>query len=338
MPDSLSTEAERKVQRTVRIGAAAAALLLVALLLAAHYYFITLPNRSEAGARTAVLKLRPAGISASAGAPFRVAAAYRVTSSDARFGGISGVAIDGNDLVAISDSGVVVRFPKPGAATASLPARIAELPAGPGPAGFKSGRDSEAIARDPAGRGWWVAFERRDEVWLYDEGFRRPLRRLVLSGQPLLHNRGMEGLVAEGRQLHLFPEAGGAMLAAEAGEARRVPLHGIGGRYPWSGWVSDAALLPDGRLLLVERRLSPLGFTNALVLLERSRAGYRASKRMELPLSRTDNLEAVAVDRGPDGATRLWLMTDNDQRPFPDTLLMAIDLPVERQLRPPLPR
>ena len=311
------------------------AVLLVAVLLAGHGVFVGLPNRSEAGPRTAALELRPARIVSAAVAPLQIAATYRVTANDPRFGGVSGLVVDGPDLIAITDSGVVIRFPKPGAGASTLPARLAELPSGPGPAGFKSGRDSEAIARDPAGRGWWVAFERRDELWLYDAGFGRPLRRAVLRGQSWPHNRGAEGLAAAGRQLHLFPENGGIVVTAGNGAAHAVPLHGIGGRYPWSGWVSDAAVLPDGRFLLVERRLSPLGFAAALVLVERSGSGYRAGERIELPLARTDNLEAVAVEPAPAGGTRAWLMTDNDHRPFVDTLLMAIDLPAERQPRQP---
>ena len=125
------------------------------------------------------------------------------------------------------------------------------------------------------------------------------------------------------------------VLAVRDGASLAIPLHGIGGRYPWSGWVSDAAALRDERLIVVERRFSPLGFTAALVLLERSGSGYRAGERIELPLARTDNLEAMAVEQASDGGTRIWLMTDNDHRPFIDTLLMAIDLPAERQIRQP---
>ena len=303
-----------------------AAFALGALLLAAHAAFVGLPNRSELGPSAAVLDLGPVRIAAPPDSGFQVAAAWRVTSKDPRFGGISGLAVDRTNLVAITDAGVVVRFKKPGRDASSVRAHIAELPSGPGSAEFKSGRDSEAIAADPAGRGWWLAFERRDELWLFDPNFRRPLRRLVVRGQPWPPNRGVEGLIAAGPQLHLFPEGGGTVLTVRNGRARAIPLHGIGGPYPWSGWVSDAARLDDGRLMLVERRLSAAGFTNALLLLERVGAGYGVARRIALPLARTDNLEAVAVDSGRSGATRLWLMTDNDHRPFADTLLMAIDL------------
>ena len=312
------------MQRRFRIAGAAAAVALVGSLLAAHAAFIRLPNRAEQGVRSIEIALRPVRIGSTVG--FNVAAAYRLSSPDERFGGISGLAVDGDHLLAVTDGGVVARFRKPEGGARSVAARIADLPGGPGPPWFKSGRDAEALAGDPRGRGWWVAFERRDELWLYDPGFTRPLHRFVISGMSWPNNRGLEGLIAAASDFYLFPEGGGKMLVARGGRAGPVPLHGIGGSFPWSGWVSEAALLPDGLILLVERRLSPLGFSNALLLLEQAEDGYRVARRVALPLARTDNVEAVAVDQAPDGKARLWLMTDNDHRPLADTLLMAIDL------------
>ncbi|MFL6773674.1 MAG: esterase-like activity of phytase family protein, partial [Sphingomicrobium sp.] len=132
-----------------------------------------MPDRTELGPRSARLALEPVRLDPRGFAPLHLAGAWRLTSDDPRFGGISALALDGGSLLALSDSGVLVRFAKLEGSTVS--AAIRELPDGPGDPRFKSRRDSEAIVRDASGRGWWVAFENRNELWLYDGGFARPL-------------------------------------------------------------------------------------------------------------------------------------------------------------------
>jgi hypothetical protein len=77
--------------------------------------------------------------------------------------------------------------------------------------------------------------------------------------------------------------------------------------------------------------VTPFGFRNALVSLEKVGRGYRFGRRIALPLGPFDNVEAIAVERRAGGRLRLWLMTDdNFQRPF-RTLLIALDWPPPRQ-------
>ncbi|MEO6581844.1 MAG: hypothetical protein ABIN68_03435 [Sphingomicrobium sp.] len=89
----------------------------------------------------------------------------------------------------------------------------------------------------------------------------------------------------------------------------------------------------SGRFLAIERRLTPLGFRNALVTLDKTRSGYRFGRRMALPLSPIDNAEAMAVERRPNGMCRLWLMTDDNGQPPLRTLLIALDLPKQNPRR-----
>lgn len=316
MPRVGATEAERPVQRRFsRFAPLAIILLPVAILLAAMALGNT-PDRQQLGPRRVPLTIERLDVSPGANSAGRTV--WQLTSDDPRFGGISALAADEAGLVAITDAGAVLHFARPGEGPAE--ALIDDLPDGPGDGGFKQNRDSEALLRDPRGRGWWVAFERHNEVWLYDPAFGRPLRRLAIRADRLGENSGIEAMVADGGDLLLFAESGAGLMWTGS-RVGWLPISGQLGR------VSDAAALPNGDLLLVERRLTPLGFANALVRIRRSGAGFEIIARMPLLLGPLANVEAIALDRRGDGGQRAWLMTDdNFQRPF-RTLLIAVDLP-----------
>lgn len=316
MPNQCSMEAEQKLRKRFRIGwlVAAAALLAsiaVFVLLIAH-----LPDRTELGPRRAALVFEPVNLGSAA--PLRMAGAWRVTSADPRFGGISALALEGGKFLALTDSGVLVRFAAPAADRAS--ALLDELPDGPGRPTAKRHRDSEALARDSRGRGWWVTFENRNQAWLYDQGFARPRVRVDFGRKRWRTNVGLEGAAPFDGELLLFPENNAYAIRFDGRRAIRVVVTGLRGR------VSEAAAAGE-LLYLIERKVTPLGFANAIVRLRRSGEGFAVAKRWPLPLGPVDNAEAMAVDNRPGGPTRLWLMTDdNKQRPM-RTLLLAIDLP-----------
>jgi hypothetical protein len=276
------------------------------------------PDRVELGRRFAAIHFEPLRLKQQGGGALRPIGAWQVTSDDSRVGGVSALALQGSEFIAVTDSGVVVRFPKPHRTTAR--ALVGELPAGPGEPGFKFNRDSEALAKDPATSGWWIAFENRDQLWLYDSQFERVLKRRRLAGRGP-RNQGIEAAAADGAGLVLIPEGGGEVVEIAVGSVRSVPIREPAGR------ISDAARLPSGELLVVNRRLTPFGFVNSLAMLERAGASYRYAQRFPLRLGLLDNVEAVAPEQLSNGSTRLWLMTDDThQRPF-RTLLIAVDLP-----------
>lgn len=307
------------MQRRLRIATAAGALFILGAVLFMHSRLISLPDRQELGPRIAELRFEPADLDSSRLRPLRLAGAWTITSNDPRVGAISALAVEGGELVALTDSGVVIRFGKPPRRLA--PARVDELPGGPGDGRLKRNRDSEAIARDPLGRGWWVAFENRDELWLYDPQFERALMRLAIPSRRLATNRGVEGLAPVGNGLLLVPEDGGSVLLLTSRGWSEVPSDQPAVR------SSDAAALPGGALLVIERRLTPFGVRNALALLKPCRSGFCRVWRKPLALGALDNLEGVAAEPLPSGGTRLWLVTDDDwHRPL-RTLLIAADLP-----------
>ncbi len=101
------------------------------------------------------------------------------------------------------------------------------------------------------------------------------------------------------------------------------------------GRISDVAAISPGRFIAVERRLTPIGFGNSLVLLHQDGSGYRFGRRIALPLRPIDNVEAIAVQRLPNGTRRLWLMTDDNFQPPLRTLLIALEFPRPGQARSP---
>jgi hypothetical protein len=316
MHDAQATEAERLMQSKFSIRGLAGLLLLAAI---AVFYdrLFWLPNREELGWRSARVEFRPVELDASRFAPFQLVGAWKLTSDDTRFGGLSALAIDRDRLLALTDSGILIRFDPPGK-RAGL-AEIGELPDGPGSGGFKRNRDSEGLLRDPGGRGWWVTFENRHGLWLFDRDFRHALWRLPLGRYGWSHNRGVEGLAADNGGLLLFPETGQTVLRVTGSRVRQMPIEHARGR------ISDAAAIGPGRWLAIERRLTPLGFRNALVTLEKVGSGYRFGRRIALPVGPVDNVEAIAVEPLAHGKLRLWLMTDDNFQPPLRTLLIALD-------------
>ena len=319
MPDSQPIDAERGVQpRFSKIAPLAFLLLPLCVLLFAWLLVLT-PDRDELGPRAARVTFDPVKLDSAAFAPLRLAGAWAVSSDDPRFGGISALAVQGGELLALSDSGVAIRFPRPAGGEAR--ALISELPDGPANPRFKRHRDTEALVADPFGRGWWVAFEVHHELWLYDAGLERALQRIRLGANRWPVNSGIEALAAVEDGLLAVPENGRSIIRIGGSQALQAPLHGQGAR------VSDAATLPNGEVLLLERRMTLRGFANALVGLRQDEQRFSAGRRLRLPLGPLDNPEALATEPLPGGAVRLWLMTDDNFQPPFRTLLIALDVP-----------
>jgi hypothetical protein len=315
MPDSEGPEAEPGVQLLFSVLRFWAAVLLAAAILNFPELYRYIPNRAELGPREVPIRFDPVRFDAAGFGGLKFAGAWRLGAPDPRFGGLSAIAVDAGGLVALSDSGVVVRFPKPGKAQPM--ARIDELSGGPGDPGFKRNRDSESLARDRKGRGWWVGFENRNQLWLFDPQFERVLARgRIGRGWP---RTGFEAIAQSNGAMLLFPESGGKVLVASLDRSRWLPLP--------AGPVSDAATLPDGSLLVLERGLRFDGFHNRLVQVRRKAGGYLEVRSIPLGVGRFDNVEGVAVERGMAGALRLWLITDDGHQWPQRTLLLALDWP-----------
>jgi len=271
------------------------------------------PNRVELGDATSRGQAVAVALEGPLVAPVGAGRLWRLTARDPRLGGVSGLGTDGRDLIALTDWGVVVRFAPPVVATQPINFQFRNLPGGPGPPHRKAWRDSESLLRDPGGRGWWVGFETRHSLWLFDPSFSRALgqRRLRTDWR---RNKGAEALVAASSgQIFALPENGGPALAPGGAQGPLAPRG-----------TADATRLPDGRLALLVRRITARGFVSEVRI--SGRAGLPAL-RLRLPLGALANAEAIAATPGRGGGTRLWIATDNNNKPWMRTYLLALDLP-----------
>jgi hypothetical protein len=261
-------------------------------------------------------------------------AGWELTSDDRRFGGISAIAVEGERVTAISDSGMLFDFAVPGRGAARV--GILPLPAGPGSPSRKEDRDTEAmfVAEGQA----WLAFENRNEIWRYARpGWRAEARVAPAAMRDWPTNRGAEAMLrlADGRFLLISesleadrtspallfsgdPTAGGAPI-----ELRFRPAVGFR--------ITDAAQLPDGRLLLLQRDISLLGgivakltVVDLAALDSEGPVEGREIAHLEPPLT-VDNMEALSIAREGE-QTIVWLASDDNYFPLQRTLLMKFAL------------
>jgi hypothetical protein len=299
MDDSDMTKAEPRVQpmfsKLVASAALVGPILALAVWLRAQPSRWPAPDRAVAGRVTEV----------TVGKGLR---GWRLTAGDERFGGLSALVARRGELIALTDSGVVVRFSPP-AQSGSMVFALHDLPGGPGSPLRKAFRDSESLLADPGTGGWWVGFETRHSLWRFDSAFQRVLeaRRLKVDWPS---NKGAEALASA-------PD-GGVMVLPELGGPAE------GGSLVAPAWTSDATRMPDGRLVLLVRRPTWRGFASELRI---APGAGKPARRIALDVGALDNMEGVAAAPLPNGGTRLWIVSDDNFRPWMRTLLVTLDVP-----------
>jgi len=239
-----------------------------------------------------------------------------MSAGDPRFGGLSALTVDRGQFLAISDLGAVIRFDPPGKRPAR--AHLMDLRIGPGPDGRKKSRDAEALVLDPGGRGWWVGYEQRHSLWLYDREFKRALAAIPVR-RGWRDNRGIEALLADGDGLLALAENG-----REAIRVDSSGLHPIDLSTAWE--IADAARAPDSSAWLLLRSKGRGGIAQAIAPLIPTRRGYRIGRAWPLPKAAFDNHEGMVIRPKPGGGWRFWLVTDDGHRFMARTLLVALDL------------
>jgi len=93
---------------------------------------------------------------------------------------------------------------------------------------------------------------------------------------------------------------------------------------------TDCAFLPNGDLLVLERGIGLLSFTMRLVRIPadavKPEAHLNGFELIEASGPDIDNMEALAVHPGPDGETRITLMSDDNFNDWERTLLYEFSL------------
>ena len=280
-------------------------------------------------------------------------AGLNLYAKSSHFGGFSGLALDpsGRTLLAISDAGVWLR------ANLGYDGRklkgLSEVVLGPvlGADGKAlrddRERDSEGMALvdgDTRQGTAYVSFERKHRIARYPftaERFGPPSGTVPLpaAAKAMNANRGIEAMA-----LIRTGKLKGTLLAFAEGRAdKNGNLMGwlIGGPSPGGillkrlgGFdITDAAALPDGGVVLLERRFR---FSEGIKMRVRRIAAGEIKRgalmQGEVLLEAEDNLnidnmEAIAAHRAPSGETVLTIMSDDNFSALQRTLIMQFTLP-----------
>ncbi len=262
---------------------------------------------------------------------------WEIASTNRRFGSLSALHVQGGQVTAVSDAGVVTSFALPGGSSGT--ARLLTPTQGPGRPNDKVARDSETFV--VAGSRAWMAFENSNAVWRYDRGSWRAeaaARPPAMRRWPV--NSGAEAMarLPDGRFIVMAEGSGrgggSSPLLVFDGDPAVAGTRAVELRYrPPEGYrVTDAAMLPDGRLLVLNRRFTLFGgFRAALTTVRlpaRLRPGLVLSgtelARFEPPIA-SDNYEALSVTQ-EQGRTILWIASDDNFFPLQRTLLLRFEL------------
>ena len=266
-----------------------------------------------------------------------------LSSGDPRFGGFSGLTVspDGERLEAVSDQGhwiaARILYDSTGRLAGLDRGRIAPLVGLDGaPLGYKRRQDAESLAVQ--GDGLMVSFEHEHRIWRYAKvDGRAPKDPEALPPPPglasLPANDGLEALAwLDGQGL--------LAIASKSDGAERYPAF-LRQDDAWQRlWYrrtapyepTGATVLPDGDLIVVERRFSLLGGLG-IRLLRIARDSVAPGAVLEgavlaeltLPLT-IDNLEGVASRQGASGETLIYLISDDNFNALQRNLLLLFAL------------
>ena len=278
-------------------------------------------------------------------------AGLEIKSPDPRFGGYSGLVLvdGGRRLLALSDLGhwlsATIERDAQGRLRNLTNGRFAAMLDDKGQP-LTAKEDSDAESLRPDGRGnLVVGFERRHRVLSYKlnaDGlpFGSPGLPVAPPADPAFaaqpENGSLESLAVlpDGRWLLISEDGrdanGGARvwLRRADGSAWDVASYQTTGIFQ----PTDAVALPNGDVLVLERRFTVVGGVGARLARVRA-ADIRPGHRMvgeELanwaPPRAVDNMEGMAVETDAQGRTIVWLISDDNQNPVQRTLLLQFRL------------
>jgi hypothetical protein len=269
--------------------------------------------------------------------------AFQLESKDKRFGGLSGLSVgaDGK-LYAISDRGywlsASMQFDSNGALMNLVDWQIAPMLTTTKTPVTGRLRDAEALALAQDGS-FLVAFEGNHRIWRYNpppNTFNStPVSvKIPLAIRRAPSNGGLEGLtlLPDGRLLILteeFANADGSFKGWLIEEGKSAELSYV----PADGFrVTDCAALPNGDVLVLERRYTLIAILSARITLVKADTVQPGAKltgkellRLEQPLA-AENYEGIAIKQTSNG-TMIFIVSDDNYSSFQQTLLLQFLLP-----------
>jgi len=306
------------------------AALAVALLCAPGTWLRSTPPPAPAGdlAATQILGARSTGTPG-----WEVAGVWDLTSSDPQFGGFSALLANGTGhFTAFSDRGWRLDFAPPGSAPIGPPSLERLFPS---QAVHHRFFDIEAATRDPATGRYWLASENVHAILRYEADGSPSGRRLFGRAVRWTRNSGIEAMVrlGDGRFV-VLPEGQEEGLLFAGDPVDGVPFARFRIATPAEGYdITDAAVLPDGRLLVLMRSLrSPLReawppFASLLAIGAVPEPGGTFAPRILLDLEGVlprENYEGLALRERPDGRIEAWLIADDNISVFQRSLLAKL--------------
>lgn len=270
---------------------------------------------------------------------FRLEGAWRMTSPHSAFGSYSALVAShgGQRMIAFSDRGFLLRFAPPDAPPRPIAlARIRSDIRDP-----KVYADAESATMDPRRGTVWVGWESGNKITRHDPAG----RAVAIVAPPQMRgwgvNEGPEAIarLADGRFIVLREGYDGwfdfnhhrALIfpgdPIDNPRAAEFTFAGSPGFKP-----VDMAQLPDGRVLILMRRLvwpMPPRFAGRIMIADprdiRPGAIWRATEVAKLSSSLPiDNFEGMAIVPAADGRVTVWLISDDNQAVSQRTLLWKL--------------
>ncbi|MBX7541588.1 esterase-like activity of phytase family protein [Qipengyuania sphaerica] len=267
--------------------------------------------------------------------PLSLEGVWQLSSENDWFGGYSALeSLPDRSFLAASDRGRLLEIPMPSEQT-GVP-QITSLPGFPRLPEDRA--DVEALAIDPATGRSWVAIETNNRIRRFSPSRPRHShnRPEAMKHWPL--NAGAESMVRmPGGRFLVIAEADmgggrhrGLLFSGdpvESDEVTRFVLEGEEGYTP-----SDAARLPDGRVVVILRKLAfgwPYSFKVRLAVFDPAMIrrgatiGLRQVATIDTPFP-TDNYEGITVTSEDGGDWIAWMISDDNFNRYQRTLLLKL--------------
>ena len=279
----------------------------------------------------------------------RIDEAWSLQSSNSRFGGFSAIIIEQpRQFLLGSDYATMQRFRL--RADGGIPAaRLWPLWLDSRLGLGKAGRDLESLTLDPVTGRIWGGFEQRHRIVRFTPGMNRVDAEVAPPAMRRWNaNGGTESLIrfADGRFLVLAETSGGPGGGTDSLLFPRDPVADPAARPVRfaldagdRGRVTDAAELPDGRVLwlfrnltLADRWVSTLAIADPATIRPRGTWRARSIARFVSPQI-ADNFEGIAIEpeQTADGSIAIWMISDDNRVAWQRTLLLRLLWQPERR-------